>query len=258
MKITTWNVNGIRARGLQVREWMEQTRPDVVCLQEIKASPDQVPTLVCELDSYWYYWHGGAGGYSGVGLHVSKAICPERPQFSHPEFDFENRIVTVQIGHLTVASVYVPNGGKDFAAKIRFVNALDAFAATFAAVNAPLVLCGDLNIARLEIDVHQKERNPRVTGQTPEERALFEQILGKGLVDVGRALHPDEEGIYSWWAPWRNMRAKNLGWRIDYILASTALAETASSCGVEAAVGTSDHAPVTAVFDTSALANGWR
>lgn len=227
---------------------MEQTRPDVVCLQEIKATPEQVPTLLCELEDYWYYWHGGAGGYSGVGLHVSKAIAPERPQFSHPEFDFENRIVTVQLSHLTVASVYVPNGGKDFAAKLRFVRALDAFAASFAAVQAPLVLCGDLNIARLEIDVYPKERNPRVTGQTPEERALFDQILGRGLVDLGRAVDPANEGLFTWWAPWRSMRARNLGWRIDYILASQAMAETVSNCQVESAIGTSDHAPVSAVF----------
>ena len=88
LKIATWNVNGIRARQAQVQEWIERERPDVVCLQEIKAASDQVPAALCEMEGYWCYWHGGKG-YSGVGLHVSKAIAPERPLFSHPDFDYE-------------------------------------------------------------------------------------------------------------------------------------------------------------------------
>src|SRR4029077_11457288 len=128
MKIATWNVNGIRARQAQVQEWIERERPDVVCLQEIKASSDQVPAALCEMEGYWCYWHGGKG-YSGVGLHVSKAAAPDRPLFSHPVFDYENRIVTVDLrvgdGDLTVASVYVPNGGKDFPAKMRFLESMD-------------------------------------------------------------------------------------------------------------------------------------
>ena len=128
MKIATWNVNGIRARHAQVQEWIERERPDVVCLQEIKAvvRPGARPAL-CEMQGYWCYWHGGKG-YSGVGLHVSKAVAPERPLFSHPAFDYENRIVAVEIAGVTVASVYVPNGGKDFPAKMRFLEALDDYA----------------------------------------------------------------------------------------------------------------------------------
>src|SRR3990170_3700288 len=139
MKIATWNVNGIRARQAQVQDWIEAERPDVVCLQEIKASIDQLPVWLCELEGYWCYWHGGKG-YSGVGLHVSKAVAPERPSFLHPEFDFENRIATVEIDQVTGASVYVPNGGKDFPAKMRFLEALDAYAASFHAAGRHLVL----------------------------------------------------------------------------------------------------------------------
>ena len=111
MKIATWNVNGIRARQAQVQEWIERERPDVVCLQELKAASDQVPAVLCEMEGYWCYWHGGKG-YSGVGLHVSKRVAPERPVFSHPAFDYENRIVSTEIGGVTVVSIYVPNGGK--------------------------------------------------------------------------------------------------------------------------------------------------
>src|SRR6059058_4108058 len=113
VKLATWNVNGIRARQAQVQEWIAQERPDVVCLQELKATSEQVPAALCEMEGYWCYWHG-ARAYSGVALHVSKAFAPERPLFSHPPFDFETRIATVDVatasGPLTVASVYVPNG----------------------------------------------------------------------------------------------------------------------------------------------------
>ena len=98
------------------------------------------------------------------------------------------------------------------------------------------------------MDVHPKERKPRATGQLPEERALIERIIGHGLVDVQRALHPDDAEMFTWWAPWRNMRQRNIGWRLDYVLASTALAGRATSCEVQREFGTSDHGPVVAVF----------
>src|SRR6186997_2313638 len=113
MKIATWNVNGIRARQAQVQELIDREQPDVLCLQEIKASLDQLPVWLCDIEGYWCYWHGG-GGYSGVALHVRCDHAPERPVFVHPDFDLENRIVAAQIGDVTVASVYVPNGGKDY------------------------------------------------------------------------------------------------------------------------------------------------
>jgi exodeoxyribonuclease-3 len=247
MKIATWNVNGIRARQAQVFDWLHQEQPDIACLQEIKASPDQVPAALCEMEGYWCYWHG-KGGYSGVSLHVRKAFAPERPEFHHPAFDFENRIVVATIGELTVASIYVPNGAKDLAAKLRFLEALDAYAQTYCAVGGPLVLCGDLNVARTEMDVHPKERRPRITGQLPEEREWFARFLGRGLVDVGRKLDPANDAMFTWWPPWRNMRQRNIGWRLDYVIASDDLAGKAISCPVQSAVGTSDHAPVVAMF----------
>jgi len=251
MKLATWNVNGIRARQAQVQEWIEHERPDVVCLQEIKATSDQIPMFLCELEGYWCYWHGGKG-YSGVALHVSKAFAPERPLFVHPDFDYEQRIVIVDVssalGPLTVASVYVPNGGKDFPAKMNFLEAMDAFAVSHQAAGKTIVMMGDMNVARTERDVHPKERKPRAIGQLPEERAIVERILSRGLVDVGRALDPDNDGLFTWWAPWRNMRQRNIGWRLDYVFATESLARRATACPVQKDVGTSDHAPVIAVF----------
>ncbi len=247
MKIATWNVNGIRARQAELQDWLEREQPDVMCLQEIKASVEQLPVWLCEMEGYWCYWHGDKG-YSGVGLHVSRRLAPERPIFEHPAFDYENRIVFVRLPGVTVVSVYVPNGGKDFPAKMQFLGALEAFACDLRAEANPVVICGDLNIARTDRDVHPKERKPRAIGQLPEERAQLERIIAHGLVDVGRALEPDNDQMFTWWAPWRNMRQRNIGWRLDYFLVSQRLFERVTSCRIERETGTSDHAPVSAEF----------
>jgi exodeoxyribonuclease-3 len=258
MKIATWNVNGIRARQAEVDSWIAAERPDVVCLQEVKATNDQIPPELREIDGYWCYWHGGARGYSGVALHVAKGLTPEPPVFSHPPFDHEARIVTAAIatpgGHLTVASTYVPNGGKDLAAKIRFLDGLIGFAEAFGAASvagtSSLVICGDLNVARADIDVYPKDRNPRAIGQLPQERERFEHLLGRGLGDVARRLDPSNDQLFTWWAPWRNLRQRNLGWRSDYVLASEPRAARAVSCTAHREYGTSDHAPVVALFQS--------
>jgi exodeoxyribonuclease III len=241
VKVATWNVNGIRAREAQLCEWIERDRPDVICLQEIKARPDQIPDR-CKLADYHVFWHGG-GGYSGVSLHLRRELL-ESPQFSHPEFDIETRIVQVALDDLVLASVYVPNGGKDYPAKLRFVTSLVAWSRRLHEEGRRLVLCGDINIARADIDVHPKERKADIIGQRREERDLFEALVGEHLVDVTRAMDPHNTGLFSWWPPWRNMRQRNIGWRIDYILASRAIAGSATSCKVLAEIGTSDHAPI--------------
>lgn len=246
MEIATWNVNGIRARQQQVLEWIERDRPDIVCLQEIKAAPEQVPELLRNLAGYWCCWHGERA-YSGVGLHIRRSLSSDEPRFEHPEFDFETRIVTARIENLVIGSVYVPNGGKDFAAKLRFLQAMESYAADCKARGCNLVLCGDMNVTRTDQDVHPKERKADAIGQRPDERELFERVLaGGGMVDVGRALDPDNDQLFTWWPPWRSMRQKNIGWRLDYVLASQPAATRITRCSVLAQFGTSDHAPVIA------------
>ena len=180
-----------------------------------------------------------------MSLHIRKGLFEGDPQFSHPDFDMESRIVQAACGKLVLASVYVPNGGKDYAAKIDFLRRLVAWVNEVHADGRELILCGDINIARTDADVHPRERRPNVIGQSPEERELFEQMLGAHLVDVARTLDPSNENLFTWWPPWRNMRSRNIGWRIDYVLASRSIAAQAQSCIVQAEVGTSDHAPVT-------------
>jgi exodeoxyribonuclease-3 len=245
--IATWNVNGVRAREAQLVEWIGREQPDVVCLQELKATREQIPASLAGLGDYWSYWHGERA-YSGVALLVRKSCSPAEPVFTHPDFDHETRIVSAIVGGVDVSSIYVPNGGKDFAAKIRFLEALVAHAGRMAAEGRPMVFCGDLNVAHRDIDVHPKERKDTAIGQLPEERALFDRLLAEGLVDIGRSLDPENDQVFTWWPPWRAMRQRNIGWRIDYVLASTAVAEKAVACAAYREVGTSDHAPVIATL----------
>jgi exodeoxyribonuclease-3 len=251
VKIATWNVNGIRARQDEVAAFVTREQPDVLCLQEIKAMRDHIPGTVGELalTNYWCYWHG-TKGYSGVALIVRKDIESDRPLYLHPDFDVETRIAAVRVAGTVVASIYVPNGGKDFAAKVRFLGAMAEYVAALRATGDRVVLCGDLNVARTEQDVHPSERNDRLVGQRPDERALFERIMEAGaLRDVGRDQDPTNDRLFTWWAPWRNMRQRNIGWRLDYVLASDALAARTSRCVSMREYGTSDHAPVVATFD---------
>jgi exodeoxyribonuclease-3 len=248
LKIATWNVNGVRAREAQLQEFIAIHQPDVLCLQEIKATIDQLPMWLCDIDGYSCYWHGGKG-YSGVALHVRTATVPGRPDFQHPDFDYENRIVTARLPGFTVASIYVPNGGKDFPAKMQFLEALDAFAASHRDAGEALVLCGDMNVALTDLDVHPKERKPNIIGQRPDERAVLERVISRGLVDVHRRMEPDNADLFTWWAPWRNLRARNIGWRLDLVLASESIAKRTTSCVVLREFGTSDHGPVIATFD---------
>jgi exodeoxyribonuclease-3 len=252
MKVATWNVNGIRARQGQVLDFITHEKPDVVCLQEIKASLDQLTFDLRDIEGYWGHWHGGKG-YSGVALLFSKAFADPNPRIVHPVFDFEQRACTATVptaaGPITFASIYVPNGGKDFPAKMRFLEGIETWAAEAAVGGQALILCGDLNVARSDMDIHPKERKPNQVGARKDERVRFEQILSHGLVDVGRAQDPDNENLFTWWAPWRNLRQRNIGWRIDYVLATARLASKVRSINVQREFGTSDHGPVVADFE---------
>jgi exodeoxyribonuclease-3 len=258
MKIATWNVNGIRARQGQLVDWLAAEKPDLVCLQEIKASLDQLPFELRDMEHYWSYWHGEKG-YSGVAVLVAKSLVGALPVCSHPGFDFEQRMACASITlpgpppgrDVMIASVYVPNGGKDFDAKMRFLEALESYVADAERDHKLLILCGDLNVAREERDIHPKLQKLNQIGARPEERALMARIISRGLVDVGRTLDPDNDNLFTWWAPWRNQKERNIGWRIDYVLASSALAARATSVKVQREIGSSDHGPVVVEFDFS-------
>jgi len=171
---------------------------------------------------------------------------PQR--FFHPPFDYEQRIVAADAEGVCFASIYVPNGGRDFPAKMRFLEAMDAYVTEAIAEGKQLIWCGDLNVARSEIDVHPVLRKPQEMGQTQPERALIERILSHGLIDLARQFFPDDDRLFTWWAPWRNFKQRNFGWRLDYVLATQGLAQRAPYCRTDKEFGTSDHAPVTVEF----------
>ncbi len=238
-------MNGIRARQAQFCDWVAREKPDVVCLQELKAELAQIPPP-CHLDEYNAFFHG-MKGYSGVSLHIKKSLSSE-VSFIHPDFDLESRIVQAEVGDTVFASVYVPNGNKNYEVKVEFMQRLAVWARRVHDEGKKLVLCGDINITRTEMDVHPRERRPGIIGQRPEERELFAQLLGDRMVDVHRKLDPDNDRLFTWWAPWRQMRERNIGWRLDYVLASKEITERATGCVVQREFGTSDHGPVIAQF----------
>jgi exodeoxyribonuclease-3 len=248
LTVATWNVNGIRAREAQLLEWIGSTAPDVFCLQEIKASLSQLPPSLVELPDYWSYWHGASGGYSGVSLHFRKEKFPGEPEFLHPPFDRETRIVQATIDGVVFSSVYIPNGGKDYRAKLEFLKEMEDYIAGIHDAGSKLILCGDMNITRTDMDIHPSQNKPGIIGTRPDERELFERMIGQGLVDVARMLEPENDRLYTWWPFWRTARQRNLGWRLDYIFATKSLAKKVAGCTVMREVGTSDHAPVVAEF----------
>jgi exodeoxyribonuclease-3 len=241
--IATWNVNGIRARYAQLAELVEQQRPDVVCLQELKATQDQVPELVSNLSGYWCYWHG-ARAYSGVALHLRKERFPDAPRVAHPDFDRETRIAHVELEDLVLVSVYVPNGGKDFPAKMAFLDTMTRWATELHSAGRRVVICGDVNIAREERDVHPKERKPHAIGQRPDERAAFARLLDTGRRRGARA--SGERRALTWWL--RGTSASGTSDGGSTMRGERAIARL-KRCTVLREFGTSDHGPVVARFD---------
>jgi len=245
VRLATWNVNGVRARFEELVAWVGEARPEVLCLQEIKAAPEQIPEGLFALADYHTVWHGNAKGRNGVSIHVHKDLLRDAPDFEAPPFDVDQRAMTATLGGLTVASVYVPNGGADYEGKLHFLEALGAWCADRRAQGRPLLVCGDLNVTRGDVDLHPKERKPGAIGQREDERTRFEAVLGHGLDDVLRTYFGDDDDtVFTWWAPWRNHRQKNRGWRIDYVLASPELAPGVKRVEVLREMGRSDHGAV--------------
>ena len=245
VRVVTWNVNGIRARFAEVSELCASHSPDVLCLQEIKASPSQVPEPLTGLPAFWNHWHGAEGGYSGVSVHVARSLSSARPLIEIPAFDFETRIAVANLEAigipLRIASIYVPNGNKNFADKTKFLRALVDWAGD---LDGGLIAAGDLNVAPTDNDVHPTMRKEGTIGQRPKERKAIAELLtnGEGLIDAIRSRWPDADDVFTWWPPWRSEKKKNRGWRIDFVLARPTF--EISNVEILRDFGSSDHAPV--------------
>lgn len=266
--VATVNVNGVRAAARKgFVEWLAGTDASVVCLQEIRAVPDELPDELRE-PAGWRVVHAAPAavtmkGRCGVAILTRLAPSAVRIGFGSAEFDGDGRYVEVDLPGITVGSLYLVNGtvGKPSQdAKERFMAQFLPYLVErrekAAADGREVLVCGDWNIAHREVDLRSWKANRRNSGFLPHERAWLDRLFGEaGYVDVVRALHPDREGPYSWWSFRGRAFDNDAGWRIDYHAATAALAASARSARVERApawdVRWSDHAPVTVTYDWS-------
>ena len=253
MKITTWNVAGLRAL---IRKdgwkWVKKHDPDVICLQEIKAMPEQLTEEDHQLFSpYKAFWNPAEKkGYSGTLTLVKDQSVSMKKGLGIERFDHEGRTIQAEFEDFILFNLYVPNGGRDHS---RVPYKLDFYAALLELCNAyhkagkQIIICGDINTAHEEIDVNNPKTKQKITGFLPEERAWITKFLANGFVDVFRVLYP-EQVQYTYWSYVQNQRAKNNGWRLDYFLVSEDLAPSVKEVLTFQEVQGSDHCPVTLVL----------
>jgi len=248
MKIISYNVNGIRAAITKgFIEWLQQANPDVICLQEIKATEDQIPKLEIEAAGYpfQYYYPAQKKGYSGVAI-LSKTE-PKNVVFGTgiPHMDFEGRNVRVDFENISVMSLYLPSGTniERLSHKFMYMSDFQAYIHQLKKTLPHLVVCGDYNICHQAIDIHDPIRNAKVSGFLPEERMWLDGFIKNGFIDSFRHLNK-EPHHYSWWSYRAGARGNNKGWRIDYCMVTQALEKHISRAYILPEANHSDHCPV--------------
>ncbi len=262
MKLVSWNVNGIRAvhkKGLFLA-FVEDVKADVICLQETKAEQGQSEI---DLPQYEEYWNSSKGrkGYSGTAIFSKEK--PLSVSYDFPEeiikkfkvdkdeygnLNEEGRIVVAEFEKFFVATVYTPNSKPDLSRlSLRHKIWDPAFLAYMQLLEKkkPVIFCGDLNVAHTEIDLANPKANEGEHGYTKEEREGMDNYVAAGFLDTFRYFHPEEKNRYTWWTHWANARARNVGWRIDYLLASKSLEKKLKSADIRDDIMGSDHCPVT-------------
>jgi exodeoxyribonuclease-3 len=247
MKLISWNVNGLRAvLGKGFAEFVASERPDILCLQETKARPEQVQ-LPLELGGYDAYWDSAEKpGYSGVAVFTRTKPLAVRVGLGHHDHDREGRVLTLEYEDFTLVNVYTPNA-QDELRRLPYRLTWDEVFRTHVAheaVHKPVVFCGDLNVAHQEIDIARPRENRFSPGFSDEERASFGRLLDAGFIDTFRHFHPDLTAAYSWWSYRAGARARNIGWRIDYVGVSTPFIIHVSGAFILPQVLGSDHCPV--------------
>ena len=248
MRIVTYNVNGIRAAmGKGLIDWIKQTDPDVLCLQEVKATPEQVGVFELEELGYHHYWYPAQKkGYSGVAIFTK--IKPKNVVYGCgiAEYDFEGRVIRADFDDFSVMSVYHPSGSSGDerqAFKMKWLSDYTNYINEVKKTQPDLILSGDFNICHKAIDIHNPKSNANTSGFLPEEREWMEQFINTGFIDTFRHFN-QEPHQYSWWSYRAGSRDKNLGWRIDYNLASEGLASRLKRSIILPEAKHSDHCPV--------------
>jgi len=251
MKLISWNVNGIRAAlKKDFVAYVESQQPDILCIQETKAHPDQVEHPV--LPGYHDYWNSAEKkGYSGTAVFTKTEPLNAIQGIGIEEHDNEGRVLTLEYADFFLVNVYTPNSQNELrrlvyrqswdAAFLEYLQKLEK--------SKPVVFTGDLNVAHQEIDLARPKQNRHNPGFSDEERAGFDNIVEAGFIDTFRHLHPDEPEHYSWWSYRANARANNVGWRIDYFCISPKLLPALSEATIHSDTMGSDHCPVVLELD---------
>ncbi|HYR58348.1 MAG TPA: exodeoxyribonuclease III [Chthoniobacteraceae bacterium] len=246
MKLVSWNVNGVRAvlrKGFA--DFIARERPDVVCLQETKAAPEQVviPEALAKYSAFWNL--AEKKGYAGTATFSKAKPLGTTFGIGIREHDREGRVITTEFADFFLVNVYVPNSKRDLS-RLTYRQRWDRDFLAFLKKlerKKPVVFCGDLNVAHTEIDLARPKQNVKNHGFTPEERAGFDALVRAGFVDTFRVFEK-AGGHYTWWSQMTGARSRNIGWRIDYFLISEALRPRLKSATIHHAIAGSDHCPV--------------
>jgi exodeoxyribonuclease-3 len=246
-KVLSWNVNGIRAaRRNGLLEWLQRESPDILCLQESKANPEQLEEALREPSGYRAYWnYPERKGYGGVAIFTQEAPLQAQYGIGVEEFDVEGRVIIARYSELTLFNVYFPNGKKD---EVRLKYKMDFYDAFFGFIEPlrqrgdRLVICGDYNTAHKEIDIARPRENSKISGFLPMERAWLDKLVEHGYVDTFRRFH-EAPHQYTWWDMKTGARARNVGWRIDYFFVTANLMPAISRAFILPEVMGSDHCP---------------
>jgi exodeoxyribonuclease-3 len=248
IEIISWNVNGIRAvANKDALRWVDEREPDILCLQEIKATPEQMPENLFDLDYANIAVNSAARkGYSGTAT-FSTLIPTSTHNREEIDRDNEGRIIEQDFGDFVLFNVYFPNGQKDddrLAYKMRFYDDFLNHCDALRDEGKSVIICGDVNTAHREIDLKNPKSNAKTSGFLPEERAWIDKLIEHGYIDTFRYVHGDKEEEYSWWSYRFSARTKNVGWRIDYFFISEDLAEYLEDAFIMQDIMGSDHCPV--------------
>lgn len=248
MRIITWNVNGYRAvLKKDFKKSITQLDPDILCLQEIKAKPEQLKEEELSIPGYQAIWNSAERpGYSGVATYLRKNLIDNRKGLGVDEFDVEGRVIQLDLGDFVLFNIYFPNGQRgqervDY--KLRFYAELLKICDELHEQGRNVVITGDFNTAHNEIDLANPKENAETSGFLPEERLWIDHFLEHGFVDAFRELYPDKVQ-YSWWTYRVNARARGIGWRLDYYLVSKAFMPKVKDVTIHDQVMGSDHCPV--------------
>ncbi|MCX7912020.1 MAG: exodeoxyribonuclease III [Dehalococcoidales bacterium] len=254
-KLLSWNVNGIRSvKNKGFLEWLSKESPDILCLQETKASVDQLDPDLKSPPGYHTYWNSPERkGYAGVALFSREVPQSVRYDFPAPGFDLEKRVIVAEYPGFILLNVYFPNGKQSeerLKYKMDFYELFLNYVDSLRAAGRRLVICGDVNTAHREIDLARPKENSKVSGFLPEERAWIDKFISHGYVDTFRHFYPDEPNQYTWWDLKSGARARNVGWRIDYFFVSEDLLPALRDAFIMPDVMGSDHCPIGIILET--------